>query len=313
MSTHPARTWLITGASGLLGTHLCQALVDAGQRVIGQHFGHNILVDRVQALKLNLLDTAALSRCIIEAAPDVVIHAAGLTNVDECERNEALATQIHVDVSSTVATACATTGSRLLHISTDHLWDGTRAMVAEDTPMAPLNAYARTKASAEHAVLAADKAALVVRTNFFGPGLPWRRSFSDWVLHTLQAGEPITAFADVFFTPITVDDLSNLMISLAETPTQGLLHVAGSERISKYDFVVAIANAYGLPTTSIRRGSVAEAHLAAPRPRDMSLSTTRVQSLLGHAMPTIGESLRKLVTEPPLGVQTNLKQVSTNN
>lgn len=292
-----SQTWLITGASGLLGTHLCRALASRGHKVVGFHLDHDITVDGILKHRVELLDFAAVNHRIAEIAPDVIAHTAGLTNVDECERNEALAHRLHVEASANIAAAAVRGKARLLHISTDHLWDGTQAMVAEDAAVSPINAYARTKAAAEKAVLMAHNGASVVRTNFFGAGLPWRESSSDWTRRILATGGEINAFEDVYFTPLAVGHLVDILIELAALPVRGPLHVAGSERISKYDFALAVAKAFGLAVNGIKRGSVKQANLLAPRPKDMSLSTKLAASILKRQLPNLQQSIARLISD----------------
>jgi dTDP-4-dehydrorhamnose reductase len=283
--------WLVTGASGLLGRDLCERLVSAGHVVVAVRRDHAVDVRGVDDLVIDLAEPGAVSGLVEKTGATHVVHAAAVTNVDACERNELAAHHLHVDVAEELATDAARHGARFVYISTDHLWDGQLAMVSEDTPRAPLNAYARTKAAGEDAVQAAHEGALVVRTNFFGNGPPWRASLSDWILDGLAKSRQIPAFADVYYTPIALPLLCTILTDVVALDVAGVLHLAGGERISKLEFALALAAATGAPTSGILATSIADADLGAPRPRDMSLDCSRAAAVLGRPMPTVMTSI----------------------
>lgn len=286
--------WLITGASGLLGHSLCQYLNESGRHVIGISHSHTIDVENVQMLTEDLTVVDKILSIIDIHKPNVIVHAAGYTNVDTCEKNEELANILHSGVASVIAKATNIIGVKMVFISTDHLWDGTQSMITENTPTKPINAYARTKEAGEQSTLAGNPNSLIIRTNFYGPGRPWRLSFSDWIIGELSKGNKIKAFTDSHYTPICLSRLCQYIIELVEKNAVGIFNVAGSERVSKYEFAVRLANALQLDESLVEKGSISDAGLAAPRPSDMSLSTHKVSSFLGHPMPGIDECFSEL-------------------
>ncbi len=288
------RHWLVTGGAGLLGHVLCGHLVAQGARVTAVCRDHAPDVADVTRLDLDLTDLDALRAALDAARPDVIVHAAGITNVDACESDEAHADRLHADTAGACAAWAKANGARAVYISTDHLWTGDVPMVDEDTPPHPLNAYARSKLAGERRTLEADPDALVLRTNFFGPGRPWRRSLSDWVIDSLAQGKSINGFNDVFFTPIASPLLADLIIEMVQRGARGIYHLAGGERISKYDFARRLAVAMGADPALVHSAPMISAHLAAPRPNDMSLSTAKAAAFLGRALPNLDESLAAL-------------------
>lgn len=299
MHSPSSRTWLITGASGLLGHALCSYLAERGERVIGVIRTHAVDVAGVMEERAELTDAERLVVLMATHRPDVVVHAAGLTDVDACERDPDLARSIHVEASARLAGLAADAGAAFVHISTDHLWDGTKAMVTEAEPPCPLNAYARTKLDGEAAVLAGHGGALVLRTNFFGEGRSWRRSFSDWVLSGLAEGKTLRMFSDVFFTPIALGHLCPLLVEMAERKAQGIYHLAGSERLSKFEFGRLLARTFGYLESMIEIGGIATANLTAPRPQDMSLDCGKAAAFLGRPLPGASAGIRLLLPGQP--------------
>ncbi|MFD2206866.1 SDR family oxidoreductase [Kiloniella antarctica] len=282
------KTWLISGASGLLGHALCRHLRDNGSRVIGLKNSHAIDLKGIETIEVDLVQSLEnLEAIICNVSPDVVVHAAGLTSVDGCESHENIASILHADVSASMARAALKCSAKMVYISTDHLWRGQDAFVTEQQKPEPVNAYARTKLAGELQTLAVNPNNLVVRTNFFGKGLAWRQSFSDWVLTALSSGQEITAFTDAYFTPISLYYLSSYLEKMVEGDACDVYNVAGSERVSKFDFAVRIAKVSSLDESLIKAGQLSDANLKALRPLDMSLSVEKVEQFLGQKMPDL--------------------------
>jgi dTDP-4-dehydrorhamnose reductase len=307
VSTTVAPRLLITGISGLLGLNLA---VRARTRfaVSGCYAAHPVALPGIDAVAVDVRSAEAFQRFVDRVRPDVVIHTVGMSSVDACENDPGRAQELNVDAAEIVARAARGADARLVHISTDHLFDGARPRRREDDPLAPLNAYAKTKAEAEALVLREHPEALVVRTNFYGWGTSVRVSFSDWVLRALRAGEPLTMFPDVYFSPLFVDDLADAVFELVARRLAGVVNVAGGERLSKYEFALRTAEVFGLPAGKVHATSIERADLRAPRPRDMSLDVGRVEAALGRRMPTAREGLMGLRRAGEQGRAADLEQ-----
>ena len=299
------RRLLITGGSGLLALNWACARREAWRVVLGTH-RHGVRLAGVDSRPLELEHPDRLGHQLDELAPDVVVHAAALTGVDQCEADPDRARHVNAELARNVAAATAARGIRLLHISTDHLFDGRRSGYREDDAPAPLNQYARSKLLGEEWVRQAHPQALVLRTNFFGWGHAGRQSFSDWILQALREGREITMFDDVFFTPLLADALADAAHRLLERSAAGLYHLAGEERVSKFDFGVRLARAFGLPEAAIRRGSIGAAGLQANRPRDMSLDCARARALLGAGSAGLDDQFQALRRQEETGRREEL-------
>ncbi|MEK7300225.1 MAG: sugar nucleotide-binding protein, partial [Nitrospirota bacterium] len=164
----------------------------------------------------------------------------------------------------------------------------------------------RSKALAEEWVQAAYPKSLILRTNFFGWGHRYRQSFSDWLIYNLRAGKPLTLFDDVYFTPILADRLALAAHELVEKGASGIFNLVGPTRLSKYEFGLRVSDYFSLPTNLINRGQLSLATLLAPRPRDMSLDSSKAQQVLGHGLGTIHEYLRELQAQEEEGRRSEL-------
>lgn len=293
---------LVTGASGLLGLNWALACRNAGRVVLGVH-RHVVAVPGCESVQLELGDAAAVRELLRQVRPSCVIHAAGLADVERCEAEPARAFEDNVLAAERVAMVCAAEGLQLVHISTDHLFSGSRPMVDELELVAPVNEYGRTKAQAESRVLAACPGALVVRTNFFGWGPAWRRSFSDFVIDACRAGRRVNAWTDVHHTPISIPALVSAVQALLSIGAHGVFHVVGDERISKYDLAVLIARHFSLDESLLMPALAAEVKGRVARPLEMSLSNRRLRDALGRCIGGALEMVRDLGKAAPAEIE----------
>jgi dTDP-4-dehydrorhamnose reductase len=284
---------LLTGGSGLLALNWALAVRERATVMLGMH-RRSIALGNVECHLLNLESVDQLARTLEVIKPDVVIHTAGMTSVEQCEAEPELACHVNSDLAENVAQACAQTGIALVHVSTDHLFAGAESLVGENCPVAPVNIYGRTKAAAENRVLGIDPRSLVIRTNFFGWGPSYRQSFSDIVINELRAGNGITLFQDVFYTPILAETVAHSVHELIDRRASGIFNVVGDERISKYEFGLQLAGRLGLDNGLIKPGSIADRPNLVQRPCDMSLSNQKVCAFLGRKLGSAGDHLAGL-------------------
>lgn len=278
---------------------------DQHEIYLAQHV-RRIRLRETRVVSLDLQSVETMLRQLEEYRPDLIVHTAGMTSVDQCEREPEKAHEANAVLARNVAEAAQRLGQRLIHISTDHLFAGTRSFYREDESPEPLNVYARTKLLAEQWVQAACPTALVIRTNFFGWGHRFRNSFSDWILGTLATGQPLDVFDDANFTPILVDRLALAAHRLSAMGLTGIYHVVGSDRVSKYEFAARLAQRFALPEGLIRHARISETRLPARRPLDMSLDNTKARAALGAGLGTLDEYFEALRHQQQTGQQAEL-------
>jgi dTDP-4-dehydrorhamnose reductase len=266
---------------------------DEYQVVLALH-QREVYLKNVQTCHLTLDSTDNLVRQIQAIKPNVIINAAGMTNVDKCESDPDLAKVLNVDFARNLALVCCRLTVPMVHISTDHLFSGRLSLVDEITTCCPINVYGQTKAMGEVQVLSVNPNVLVIRTNFFGWGPSYRRSFSDLVINTLRAGNTLTLFEDVYFSPIHIAVLAKTVHDLIKVQAKGIFNVVGDERISKKDFGLRLAQKFNLNTTLIKIGSIDDTKFLIRRPKDMSLSNQKICTLLNRKMGNIDDQIRVL-------------------
>ena len=293
--TKPKRV-LFTGGSGLLALNWAMAIRGKYTIALGLH-QKNITLRDFEHYQIDLKSIERFAKSLEEIKPDIVIHAAGLTNVEKCESEPDLAFHVNVEIAEVVAKVCFQKGLQLVHISTDHIFSGKKSLLSESQPLEPINKYGETKAEAEALVLKAYPKALVIRTNFFGWGTSYRKSFSDNIIEGLRAKKQLVLFDDVFYTPILVENLAFAVHDLIDQQMHGIINIVGDERISKYQFGIKIAEKFGLDCKLIKRGFFDEISGLVQRPKDMSLNNLKACELIGKKLGNVNEYLTKLMQQ----------------
>jgi len=258
---------VVTGSTGLLGGWLVAELERSGAEVIAR--GGPSRGER----GLDLTDAAAVQDLVTDARPDVVIHTAALSAIGDCAQDPARARQVNVDATSNVALACERTGARLIHTSTDLVFDGEDAPYREDASPAPVSIYGRTKHEAESVALSTPRSVVVRLSLLFGPTRTERRGFFDQQLDALRARSPIRLFEDEWRTPLSLRAAAEGLVAIARSDLQGLVHLGGPERWSRHEMGVLLAQALGIEQPMIERTSRSSAP-GEPRPRDVALDSS---------------------------------------
>ena len=301
----------ITGATGLLGAHLAAAL-SPRHRVVGFD-RHAWWGTRPMALhRGDLTDKEQRGAFLEEAKPDMLIHCAAMVNVDACEERPADAFRANADLTKDLASAVPQ-GCYFVYVTTDGIFDGLVPWRAESDLPCPRTVYGRSKLQGEWEVQLSGRPYLIVRTNFFGWSSGRKLSAGERLWHQLEAQESLTLFGDFFFTPIYVVDLVARILALTESEASGIVHVVGGERVSKLTFGLALAAEAHFSTARVHRGSIDDATLIAPRPRDMSLRSDRLEALTGMAPPELNGGLRKFCHDRTLPLEARVAAVSTTD
>lgn len=250
---------LVTGARGQLGTQLTRRTVE-GLDIRG-----------VTSRELDITDADAVRDAVQPSM--VVLNCAAYTAVDAAETDEAAATAGNATGPTILARACAAVGARLVHVSTDYVFDGTASEPYEvDAPTGPRTAYGRTKLAGERAVLAADPSAVVVRTAWVYTGAG--SDFVATMLRLERERETVAVVADQIGSPTYSADLADALLELAARPdVSGLvLHATNAGRASWYDLARAVFAGVGADPERVRPCTSAQFPRPAHRPAYSVLS-----------------------------------------
>ena len=297
---------LVTGASGLLGLNLSLQMI--GTHTIVGVDRNKLAGTPFEIVKADLLEAGACSHLMDEVRPDAIIHTAANADIDACESDPEGAHLLNAEFPGHLAELCAKRDVRMIHISTDAVFDGTKdSTYTEGDNPNPLSIYAQTKLDGENAVLSVKSDATVARVNFFGWSLSGERSLSEFFVNHLSAGKPCNGFTDVWFCTMFVGDLADTLVRILEKGLSGLYHTVGSEALTKYDFGVKIAHQFGFDEGLIQPISVKESGLKAKRSRNLRLSVHKLSTDLGLLIPSVSTGIEKFYTQYTQGYPQKIR------
>ena len=284
---------LITGASGLLGANLVLAAAEEYE-VVALYHRHPIALEGVESVSADLCQLGIAKKLFDRYQPDWIVHCAAATDVDACENDSDMAFRINSTMAGYVATAAADTQARLIHISTDAVFDGRAWHYSESDPTEPVNTYGRSKLKGEKMVTQVHPQCTIIRTNIFGWNAQRKLSLAGWFLDRLERGVNTPGFSNVFFSPILVNDLIDRLIQLLKTTHSGIIHLAGADCISKYEFGRELAVIFQLDPELVDPVSSENAGLKAPRAERLCLRSEHIERVLGSNPVSVREGLHRL-------------------
>lgn len=298
---------LVTGANGLVGQALTRAAARwPGADVLATGRGPAAAHDRGGYARLDVLDGDAVDRAFQDFAPDVVLHAAGMAQVEPCEQDREACWALNVDAVATVASACHRHGARLVLPSTDFVFDGQDGPYAEDDRPAPINAYGRSKLAAENALKASRLTDWAVARTTMVFGVPAgdapRLDVVRWLVRELSAGRPVRVPADQLRTPTYDDDLADGILRIVRFKRTGVFNVTGREQLSVLDLARRVAEAFDLDAGLISGTTTDVLHPGAPRPLRAGLLILRAESELGYRPRPLADALGAVRDRLGLGV-----------
>jgi perosamine synthetase len=284
---------IITGGTGLLGSAAPLVMKNEWQIELWTR-GHEAKFENVESSKVNLENYESIYERLSLIRPDVVIHAAGLTNIEECENNSYSAYLSNVLTTKNIAKACSKLGIKFVFISTDQVLTDQEGSL-EDAIAFPVNVYAKTKLEGEFETLRFCPDALVVRVNFFTWGSSYRKSFLDFIVDSLREGKKLTLFEDVRFNPLSAEILLKSLDVLVRKNASGIFNVVGDERLTKYEFGLKVADVFALDGRLIQKGALIDNKKLVKRPRNLTLDNSKVKQFVGaNFFPSIDSTLRRL-------------------
>lgn len=288
---------LVTGASGLLGSKLCESAVGRKHEVYAAYNQHKPL--HGITIPLNVSDWTSVENTFLETKPEAVVHAAALTDVDRCESERELAWKINVEGTENITKSCKKHRAFLVYVSTDYVFDGEKGMYKETDTPAPINYYGLTKLKGEESVKNYANPYCIARTSVIFGSIPatGKINFALWLLDKLKKKEKVKIATDQWNSPTLNTNLANMVLEAAEQKITGVYHLAGATRINRYDFSNLIAKSFRLDINLIEPSSSKDFQWIARRPKDSSLNTEKAQRTLRNKPMGIEQALEKMKEE----------------
>jgi dTDP-4-dehydrorhamnose reductase len=291
---------LITGSNGLLGQHLVKLLLEKKFSVTALGKGPDRLSFSTDPLykyvEADITDPFTMNKMMLEEIPDIIVHAAAMTQVDICEQEKEKCIDVNVNGTKIISSLAEKNKSFLIYISTDFVFDGEKGNYKEDDAMKPVNFYGETKVSAEKIVAGSKTDHAIVRTCLvYGNVLQGTRSnIISWVKEKLERNEKIKVVDDQVRTPTYIDDLVNGILLLIEKKATGIFHISGEEVVTPYEMATRSADFFGLNKELIERVNASTFSQPAIRPLKTGFDIGKAKRFLGYQPISFKEALGKM-------------------
>ncbi len=291
---------LITGANGLLGQKITE--------IIAHESSHTLILtdlhesafspNGIEYFQMDITAKEHVKKNVRKYLPDIIINTAAYTNVDGCETERELSWRVNVDAVKNFIIASRTNDTKIIHISTDYVFDGKSGNYDENSKPNPLSYYGKSKLASENALIASGIRFIIVRSMIiYGTAIKVRPNFALWLIEMLEKGSPVRIVDDQFGMPTISDDLGWGILKLNDMDKNGIYHICGSEYLSRFEFAVKLANIFGFDENLIIPVKTSDLNQAAPRPMNSSFIQLKAQTELGIKPLNVTEGLVYLKTQ----------------
>jgi dTDP-4-dehydrorhamnose reductase len=278
---------LVTGANGLLGQKLVKLLLSKqGIEIIATSRGNSRIKELGQAQysSLDVTNKAEVINLFSELRPEVVIHTAAMTQVDDCELNQEDCKKANIEAVRNIIEGCRSVSAHLVHLSTDFIFDGTEGPLREEALPSPVNFYGETKLEAEKLIFDSGISWSIARTVLvYGivPGLS-RSNIILWVKDSLEKEKTINVVDDQWRTPTLAEDLAQGCWLIAKNKVEGIFNISGNDMLTPYDMAQMVAEHFHLDKKYIKRANSTTFSQPAKRPAKTGFIIEKAENELGY-------------------------------
>jgi dTDP-4-dehydrorhamnose reductase len=305
---------LVIGSTGLVGSKLVFMASSHGfepyntQNRRRSHFPNSS--------QLDITDRDATLALVRDVQPKVIVNTAALTNVDYCETHKEEAENVNVRGVENLAEAARRNNSRLVHISTDSVFDGTYGHYSEFDKPNPINQYAMTKLASEKVVSHLSNYAIARPSVIYG----WHSqpaeattdstkamNFAMFVLDKLKKNETVKAVRDQYSSPTFADNLAEVLLKLAKSRENGIFHTAGRSCLSRYEFASKLTKVFGYSSRLLQPVFTGEFQQIAKRPKNCCLQVDKAEKILGMRFLTSEEGIKEVKKQQSFGFDSQVQ------
>ncbi|HMQ67581.1 MAG TPA: SDR family oxidoreductase [Ignavibacteria bacterium] len=288
---------LIAGSNGLLG----QAVAS----VILRESDHEVILSSVEDksfydfgklyIKLDITSKEDVKKVVEYHKPSVIVNCAAFTNVDKCETERELSWKINVDGVKNLIIAAKKNDAKIVHYSTDYVFDGKNGPYDEKAVPNPVSFYGREKLASENSLITSDINYTIIRTLvLYGTGNNVKPNFALWMLDNLRNNRPVNIVTDQISNVTMIDDLAYGTLKIIDKNCKGIYNIAGSDILSRYDFAMNMCEVFNLNKKLVFPITTESLNQPAPRPLKSGLIILKMESELGFKPMDSVEGLRLL-------------------
>ncbi len=298
---------LIVGSTGLVGSKVAYLAPKHGFEAYNTHNARTSPL--LNSVQLNIADRDETLSLVKKVRPEAIVNTAALHNVDYCENHHEEATKVNVEGVRNLVDAARETDSRLIHLSTDYVFDGNSGHYSELDSPHPLHFYAETKLEAEKVAADLPSYAVARPSVIYGwnpleaGGVPSSSgktiNFAMFVLDKLKKNEAVKAVRDQYSSPTFADNLAEALLRLAKNSENGVFHMAGKSCMSRYEFAVKLAEIFAYPTRLVEPVYTSDFKQSAKRPKNSCLRVEKAEQTLQIRFLTAEEGIREMKRQAP--------------
>lgn len=287
---------LIIGGSGLVGRALIKRIKDIA-KVYATYNTTRIDLEGAKFYQLDVRDANQVNDFVKEIQPGILIHAAAKRNTRYCEKNPEEAYRVNVEGTRNIVKACKNMNAKMVFISSDQVFDGTKGKYGEEDEVNPLNTYGKQKVMAEKIMKNNLNNWLITRTSHIYSWVPGGDDFVSWILQNLKSGHEIQVSYDEFVTPIHVENFVGILIKLLRKDKKGIYHVGEGECLSKYEFAKRVKETLQFNEAIIKPVSSEALNQNVVRPKNNCLDLSKIKNELDFSKYSIKNGLEILKEE----------------
>jgi len=282
----------ILGGSSFIGNEFVKKASFSNEVFITYH-RHSLIKENFSSIQFSFPENfELLKKTIISEKPDVIINFIANTNLDYCENFKENVYELNVIFTEKICKLCNEINSKLIHISSDYVFDGKNGDYHENDQTNPVNYYGYTKQLSEEIVLSNSKNVVIRTSSVYD--LKLKMNFLKFVLEKLNKNEKVFAFDDVFTTPVLIDELIESILKVAASEKSGIFHISGDECISRFEFAQIIAKKLGFSDELIIPTHVQDVESKILRPLNSCLSNKKIKELFNMKFSKLDENLEKI-------------------
>ncbi len=282
----------VLGGSGFIGNELVKKALFSNE-VLATYNNHNLIKQNVLSVKFSFPENFdTLKKKIITEHPDVIINLIANSNLKYCENNKKNAYELNVIFTEKICKLCNEINSKLIHISSDYVFDGKNGNYNENDQTNPVNYYGYTKQLSEEITLKYSKNVVIRTSSVYD--LKLKTNFLKFIFEKLNKKEKVFVFNDIFITPILVDELIESILRIVTSEKSGIFHISGDQCVSKFEFVKIVAKKWGFSNELIIPTSVKSVEQKILRPSNSCLNNKKFKEIFNVQFSTLEENFDKL-------------------
>jgi dTDP-4-dehydrorhamnose reductase len=282
----------VLGGSGFIGNELVKKALFSNE-VLATYNNHNLIKQNVLSVKFSFPENFdTLKKKIITEHPDVIINLIANSNLKYCENNKKNAYELNVIFTEKICKLCNEINTKVIHISSDYVFDGKNGNYDENDRTNPINYYGYTKQLSEEITLKYSKNVVIRTSSVYD--LKLKTNFLKFIFEKLNKKEKVFVFNDIFITPILVDELIESILRIVTSEKSGIFHISGDECVSRFEFAKIIAKKLGFSDELIIPTSVKSIEQKITRPLNSCLNNKKFKEIFNVQFSTLEENLDKL-------------------